>query len=126
MKGLYERGYSREEILELFRFIDWVMALPQELEDRFDGELSAFEEERRMKYVTSIERRADLRAKQFAVVQVLEARFPERGAGSVSNRVNQVQDADLLNQLLTAASVVESLDAFELVLDQAHMSEDPD
>jgi hypothetical protein len=31
VKGLYERGYDREGILELFRVIDWVMALPFEL-----------------------------------------------------------------------------------------------
>ena len=25
IKMLYERGYSREQILELFRFIDWII-----------------------------------------------------------------------------------------------------
>lgn len=29
---LYERGYTRQDVLELFRFIDWVMVLPPDLE----------------------------------------------------------------------------------------------
>jgi hypothetical protein len=34
-KMLYQRGYIRQDILELFRFIDWVMTLPPELEEQF-------------------------------------------------------------------------------------------
>ena len=59
VKMLYQKEYNREDILELFRFIDWVMRLPQELEDRFEAEIEAFEEEQHMPYVTSIERRAE-------------------------------------------------------------------
>ncbi len=56
VRHLYERGYGRQEILELFRFLDWVMALPTELEKRFRHELHEIQEEKRMRYVTSIER----------------------------------------------------------------------
>ncbi len=58
VRGLYERGYAKKEIRELFRFIDWVMALPAELERDFRVEVHKIEEERRMRYVTSIERLA--------------------------------------------------------------------
>lgn len=53
---LYDRGYERRDILELMRFIDWVMVLPDELQLRFDETITAYEEERRMQYVTSFER----------------------------------------------------------------------
>ncbi len=56
VRRLYERGYERQDVLELFRFIDWVLALPQELEQQFRREISKIEEEYRMPYVTSIER----------------------------------------------------------------------
>src|SRR5436305_14732754 len=56
VKGLYERGFSREDVLELFRVIDWMMALPEELARSFDRSLEAYEEERRMPYITSVER----------------------------------------------------------------------
>ncbi len=57
IRRLYERGYKRQAILDLFRFIDWVLELPQDLEIRFEAELEQLEAERRMRYVTSIERR---------------------------------------------------------------------
>ena len=30
-KSLYRRGWGRDDILELFRFIDWMLRLPEEL-----------------------------------------------------------------------------------------------
>ncbi|MBI4871226.1 MAG: hypothetical protein HY814_06625 [Candidatus Riflebacteria bacterium] len=56
VKALYEKGLGRGDILELFRFIDWMMALPKELDDRFWQELNRFEEEKKMPYITSVER----------------------------------------------------------------------
>jgi predicted transposase YdaD len=41
--------------VNLFKFIDWVMILPEELTRSFWAELQAYEEERRMPYITSIE-----------------------------------------------------------------------
>ena len=55
-KMLYDRGRSREDVLNLFRFIDWVLCLPNDLELRFRDTLERLEEERNMPYVTSIER----------------------------------------------------------------------
>ncbi len=56
VRRLYERGTARQDVLELFRFIDWVLALPQELEQQFRSEVLKIEEDLRMRYVTSIER----------------------------------------------------------------------
>jgi hypothetical protein len=53
----YERGYTRDQILDLFTFIDWVIVLPEELSTKFDAEMTKFETERRMEYITSTERR---------------------------------------------------------------------
>jgi hypothetical protein len=56
MRGLYERGRRREEILALFRFIDWLLVLPAGLEQAFWQELRQIEEVHHMPYVTSVER----------------------------------------------------------------------
>ncbi|WP_338441827.1 DUF4351 domain-containing protein [Synechococcus elongatus IITB4] len=56
LKLLYERGLSRERIVGLFKFIDWLLSLPEGLELEFWQSLSAYEQERRMPYVTSVER----------------------------------------------------------------------
>ncbi|NJM66198.1 MAG: DUF4351 domain-containing protein [Acaryochloris sp. RU_4_1] len=55
-RSLYDKGYGRQEILDLYRFIDWVMILPGTVERVFWQELQAFEEERKVTYVTNAER----------------------------------------------------------------------
>ena len=54
-RRLYEQGYERQDILNLFRFLDWMMELPEGLKQVFRAELKQFEQERQMPYVTSIE-----------------------------------------------------------------------
>jgi len=39
VKGLYQRGWTPEDVRQLFRVIDWLLDLPAELEDRFQEEL---------------------------------------------------------------------------------------
>ena len=56
IRGLYERGYERKQILELFRLIDWMLALPRKQDDAMWREIARIEEERRMPYITSVER----------------------------------------------------------------------
>src|SRR6266498_93223 len=56
VKGLYERGLRAEDVRQLFRFIDWIMELPEVLENLFREEIDRYEEEKRMPYITSVER----------------------------------------------------------------------
>jgi predicted transposase YdaD len=42
--------------VNLFKFLDWVLSLPKGLEDEFWTELKAYEKERNMPYITSVER----------------------------------------------------------------------
>jgi hypothetical protein len=55
-RQLYQRGYSRHDILGLYRFIDWLMALPQKLQRKLDAALFQDEKERSVPYITSTER----------------------------------------------------------------------
>ena len=57
-RALYVRGYGRERLLKLFRFLDYVLTLPEELSREFDRELEDIEETLNMPYVTGIERHA--------------------------------------------------------------------
>ncbi|WP_200251594.1 hypothetical protein [Lamprobacter modestohalophilus] len=50
IRMLYERGYERPLILQLFRLIDWMIRLPEGLEVDFRQELYAYEEQQRMPY----------------------------------------------------------------------------
>lgn len=56
VKRLYQLKLKREDIVSLFEFIDWMLTLPPNLDKEFWQEYSSFEESKRMKYVTSVER----------------------------------------------------------------------
>ena len=56
IKRLYRLGYEKQDVIQLFDFIDWVMALPEELEEELWAEVQKIEEERKMEYVSSVER----------------------------------------------------------------------
>ena len=56
IRHLYDRGYARQDILNLFRFIDWMMRLPDDLEQEFVEQVEQMEAERHMQYVSSAER----------------------------------------------------------------------
>ena len=80
--------------MELFRFIDWVMALPPGLERQLDAEIETFETERGMKYVTGIERRA--------MAMGLEQGIEQGVRQGVCQGIEQGQ-VDMLRRLLTRA-----------------------
>ena len=56
VKALYNKGFSREDIMNLYRFIDWLMVLPKELDHKFQDEIRAFEEGMNVAYITTAER----------------------------------------------------------------------
>ncbi|MFQ5456314.1 MAG: hypothetical protein ACE5EA_08950, partial [Nitrospirota bacterium] len=78
-KALYQRGFSRKDILELFRFIDWVFVLPEGMDRQFLDEVYRFEEEKKMTYVTTVERIGMQKGIQKSeinlLLQLLENRF---------------------------------------------------
>ena len=55
-KDLYLKGYGREDIMNLYRFLDWLMVLPKDLEIEFQEEMKKFEEGMNVAYITSAER----------------------------------------------------------------------
>jgi hypothetical protein len=56
-KRLYTLGYARQDVLDLYAFIDWILALPAELEDQVWAAIQALPEEQRMGYITYAERK---------------------------------------------------------------------
>lgn len=54
--GLYRKGFGRNDIINLFRFLDWVMTLPPGLDEKLKQEVYEIEEGKKMPYVTTLER----------------------------------------------------------------------
>ncbi|MGB3287885.1 MAG: hypothetical protein WBA83_01280 [Burkholderiaceae bacterium] len=56
MRRLYYWRFSPDNVIQLFRIIDAMMALPEALEPAFEQAISQLEEETQMTYITSVER----------------------------------------------------------------------
>ena len=53
---LYQRKWDKQRVIDLFGVIDWMMRLPEELEQQLWQEIEILEENETMQYVTSVER----------------------------------------------------------------------
>lgn len=53
---LYERGYTRKQVVELFNIIDWVIQLPESLERGFAQKVQNIQEEKKMAYINTVQR----------------------------------------------------------------------
>jgi len=126
VRALYQRGLSRQDVLELFRFVDWLMVLPESAAREFDDELARFEEEQKMPYITSIERRAREEGREEGALQrlradvldVLETRIRRPVPAEVADRVRSVSDSAVLGALLRRAAAVENVEEFHLELER--------
>jgi hypothetical protein len=94
---------SAEEVRRLFWLVDWMMILPEELEQEFRQDLARFEEERHVPYVSSIERLAKKEGHveeiQENIATILELRFGSAGK-RLAARVRKFQDLEQLRDVL--------------------------
>ena len=61
---LYDKGWGQDYVWNLFRFIDWIIQLPSDLVIKYDEMIHQLTEEKKMAYITSIERLAMKRGLQ--------------------------------------------------------------
>ncbi len=128
-RRLFEQGYSRDDVVELVRLVDWMMGLPKALEQEFRAELRQYQEERQMPYITSFERLAKeegaregaregaITTLQAVIVETLALRFTTVPAGLVES-LNRVDDVMVLRELNRQAVTATSLEQFQQVLEQ--------
>jgi hypothetical protein len=130
-RPLYERGYSKEEIQELFRLIDWLVQLPAEQEVEFRRQVAEYEVQKHMPYITSIERlgreeglqqglqqgrqEGFLAARQKAVLDALEIRF-DQVSDPIRERIEAIQDEARLRSLHKSAIQAGSIEEFTRML----------
>lgn len=80
VRGLHESGYNKTDILNVYRFIDWILNLPKPLEKEFWQELKTYEEDRKMPYITTGERigydRGKVEERQSIALNMLKDNLP--------------------------------------------------
>jgi hypothetical protein len=117
VKSLYDRGLSAEDVRQLFRFIDWLMDLPTLLDGLFWQEMTQFEQERRMPFITSVERigrekgrQEGLREGLLVGIEVsLELKFSTAGL-QLLPEIRQIQDVEVLRAVSQAIKTATTLD----------------
>lgn len=139
-KLLYERGYSRQTIMDLYYFIDAVLVLPEDMERKLHEEIREYKEEKKMPYVTTAERigmekgiekgieqgieqgiekgiakgieKGERKRLRQDIIEVLEIRFGKAPDG-IREKIEEIEDVASLSALHRKAVVVSSLEGFE-------------
>jgi hypothetical protein len=107
-KGLLQRNWSADDVRELFRLIDWLMALPEDLDEEFKTEFFKFEEEKNVAYVTSVERSGIKKGLLEAIALDLRTRFGRPGSGLMQDASHLPLDE--LRRFLRFLKKAQSLD----------------
>ena len=133
IRRLFEQGYDKNDIRQLFRLVDWMMTLPEELQKRFETQVTQYQEERKMPLLSHMELRAEKRGEQRgkqigleigslqtareSVLDILNVRFgevPEK----LTEAISELEDLLLLKKLQRPAILVESVEAFQQFLSE--------
>ena len=126
VRGLYERGLNKEQIVKLFKIIDMMMTLPEQLQQKLVKKINSFEEERKMPFISPTEQMAIERGKEIGTLQnarnyittVLQARLGEVSS-EITVSLSQVSNLSILDEMLKLAVTVNSLDDFKQALESA-------
>ncbi len=94
IRMLYQRRYERQDILELFRYIDWMLQLPKLLEEQLYQAIEAMEQEEQMPYVTAIERYAQARGEAQTLRKQIQLKYKEI-PDWVTEKINQADKSQL-------------------------------
>lgn len=106
IRQLYARGYARENVLELFRFIDWLLVLPEEMTKGFRQQVEEIEQESKMKYVTSIERLGRQEGHQEGLREVVLTQLEEKFGPLDTPILRRVEKASQEQVLLWAKRIL--------------------
>lgn len=72
IKLLYERGYKKEAIHNLFYFINWILVLPEEYEKGVENQIKKYEESKKVAYITNFEKMYIKRYKEIGLKEGME------------------------------------------------------
>jgi hypothetical protein len=108
VKGLYARGLTKEQVRELFRLIDWMMDLPEGLEGLFWQELTQFEEEKRMPYVTSVERMALKEGERKGILRGIRLGLKLKFGAEALQLLPQIESVTDLDKLSSIHDAIET------------------
>jgi hypothetical protein len=126
VRGLYQRGLTKFEIINLGKFIDKMMTLPPQLQLNFKTKLSQYEEENKMPFLSTIEEMAleegaksgvKLTSQKY-IILALQSRFGEI-PNSLIETINQIEDVSVLESLFVPSITINSLEEFQQLVNDS-------
>jgi hypothetical protein len=133
---LYTRGMKRETILAIYKFIDWVMELPEKLDTKIYHEIKTTKEAKAMPHITTAERiglekglekglergmeKGQKAAMQQAIATVILAKFGKPGRPLIE-RSRQVASLKILERMLARLAKSQNLSEAAKVLDEIEL-----
>jgi hypothetical protein len=126
VKGLYDRGWTKVQIVRLFQIIDWVLTLPPIQARVFSQNLDAYEKEQHVELLSPTyqlirddaleEGRAQIAtAVHTAAEDVLRARFGQSGLDLIP-RIRQIHDVHAIGTLIKAIGTAPDLETLRGLL----------
>ncbi|EXJ09133.1 hypothetical protein [Nitrincola nitratireducens] len=116
---MYERGYSKQQIQELFNVIDWMIQIPSTLDEDFLNAIYVIEEDKKMPYINTAEkvglekgrqegRQETLRATAKSLIEIKFGELPEwvtrqlqeASANQLDTWIKNILTAESLESLL--------------------------
>ncbi len=127
-RALYEKGFSTKDILSLYRLVDWLMMLPDELTKKFTQDLIAYEKKKKMPYITSAERigiekgRLEGRSEGLdlgqlfnareMLLEALDARFSSNTPSDIKKQIQALNNKLMLKRLHRSAIQSKDIEEF--------------
>ena len=127
VRGLYHCGLEKTDVREFLQLVDAVLALSPEMEYALLEELTLYEKEAEMPYVTSFERigrkkgreegrqEGAVAAYRSAVIALLEDRVGAMSSDLIG-KLEAIDSAEQLKKLVVLAGQAKSLDDFSAML----------
>jgi hypothetical protein len=113
IRGLYERGFTKQQIVKLFDIIDTMMTLPEQLQKRLVAKINRFEEERKMALVSPTVQLAreegEIIGEQKVIIRLLNRRLGEIEAPMIEQirKLPVAQLEELAEALLDFSTVTD-------------------
>jgi len=117
-RRLYERGLTRQRIIDLYRFIDWILRLPEDLELQYTDAIFRIEEGLQMPYVSYVERRGEVRG----IVRLLRGQLEARFGALPPDALERLEGADVDHLMAWGERVFDASTVTEVFADGAERS----
>ncbi len=93
LRAMLRAGYSREEIVLLIRFIDWVLILPEDIDRELWEDFYELEEVKKMPYISGFERMLLKRGKEEGLIEGMLLDAQEMVIEALEEQFGSVHDA---------------------------------